>query len=249
MGSALLSRSVPRIPAPLGPLRTGFASWTRLSAATCPALPVAGGLAAVPLQAPPPVEWCCRLGMYLQVETRTSSRLHLKRAPGIRSWSLLVGILSIGLAAAYYSGDSLGWKLFYVTGCLFVAVQNLEDWERLPVTVFTKVLSSWSCHDGMRVSFPRGWPSHLGAPLESFQPSGPPTSRTPLESLLPSDLHALICWFHCLPALVLPAVEQAPAAPAQLLHLPSSPVPNRSQVGCRCPALTEQHLQLQGFGF
>uniref|UniRef100_A0A8V8TP29 Essential for reactive oxygen species protein n=1 Tax=Homo sapiens TaxID=9606 RepID=A0A8V8TP29_HUMAN len=75
--------------------------------------------------------------MYLQVETRTSSRLHLKRAPGIRSWSLLVGILSIGLAAAYYSGDSLGWKLFYVTGCLFVAVQNLEDWEEsgwLPIS-------------------------------------------------------------------------------------------------------------------
>lgn len=77
-------------------------------------------------------DWGCLLGMYLQVETRTSSRLHLKRAPGIRSWSLLVGILSIGLAAAYYSGDSLGWKLFYVTGCLFVAVQNLEDWEVRP---------------------------------------------------------------------------------------------------------------------
>ncbi|XDA81091.1 hypothetical protein R6Z07F_011067 [Ovis aries] len=61
--------------------------------------------------------------------------LLLKRAPGIRSWSLLVGILSIGLAAAYYSGDSLGWKLFYVTGCLFVAVQNLEDWEE---AVFNK---------------------------------------------------------------------------------------------------------------
>eukprot|EP00072_Mus_musculus_P064617 XP_011247267.1 PREDICTED: uncharacterized protein C17orf62 homolog isoform X1 [Mus musculus] len=29
--------------------------------------------------------------MYMQVETRTSTRLHLKRAPGIRSWSLLVG--------------------------------------------------------------------------------------------------------------------------------------------------------------
>nr|XP_035949037.1 cytochrome b-245 chaperone 1 isoform X3 [Halichoerus grypus] len=53
--------------------------------------------------------------MYMRVESRTSSCLHLKRAPGIRSWSLLV--------------DSLGWKLFYVTGCLFVAVQNLEDWE------------------------------------------------------------------------------------------------------------------------
>uniref|UniRef100_A0A8C3WGR0 Essential for reactive oxygen species protein n=1 Tax=Catagonus wagneri TaxID=51154 RepID=A0A8C3WGR0_9CETA len=53
--------------------------------------------------------------MYMQVETRTSSCLHLKRAPGVRSWSLLV--------------DSLGWKLFYVLGCLFVAVQNLEDWQ------------------------------------------------------------------------------------------------------------------------
>lgn len=29
--------------------------------------------------------------MYMQVESRTSSCLHLKRAPGIRSWSLLVG--------------------------------------------------------------------------------------------------------------------------------------------------------------
>ncbi|XP_004748703.1 cytochrome b-245 chaperone 1 isoform X1 [Mustela nigripes] len=73
--------------------------------------------------------------MYMQVASRTSSCLHLKRAPGIRSWSLLVGILSIGLAAAYYSADSLGWKLFYVTGCLFVAVQNLEDWEE---AVFNK---------------------------------------------------------------------------------------------------------------
>uniref|UniRef100_A0A8D0VFS0 Essential for reactive oxygen species protein n=2 Tax=Sus scrofa TaxID=9823 RepID=A0A8D0VFS0_PIG len=73
--------------------------------------------------------------MYMQVETRTSSCLHLKRAPGIRSWSLLVGIASIGLAAAYYSGDSLGWKLFYVSGCLFVAVQNLEDWQE---AIFSK---------------------------------------------------------------------------------------------------------------
>lgn len=25
--------------------------------------------------------------------------------------------------------DSIPWKLFYVTGCLFVAMQNMEDWE------------------------------------------------------------------------------------------------------------------------
>lgn len=63
------------------------------------------------------------------VEEQSPTLLHLKRSPGIRSWSLLVGIASIGLAAAYYSSDSLLWKLFYVSGCLFVAMQNMEEWE------------------------------------------------------------------------------------------------------------------------
>ncbi|XP_051490524.1 cytochrome b-245 chaperone 1 isoform X1 [Apus apus] len=67
--------------------------------------------------------------MYMLVEKRTSSHLHLKRSPGIRSWSLFVGIASIGLAAAYYSADGLAWKLFYMAGCFFVAAQNLEQWE------------------------------------------------------------------------------------------------------------------------
>nr|DBA27629.1 TPA: hypothetical protein GDO54_008098 [Pyxicephalus adspersus] len=67
--------------------------------------------------------------MYMQVESHTGTLLHLKRSPSIRSWSLLVGIGSVGLAAAYYSTDSFAWKLFYVAGCLFVAIQNLEDWE------------------------------------------------------------------------------------------------------------------------
>ncbi|KFP30558.1 Uncharacterized protein C17orf62 [Colius striatus] len=67
--------------------------------------------------------------MYMLVENRTSSHLHLKRSPGIRSWSLFVGVASIGLAAAYYSADSLLWKLFYMAGCFFVAAQNLEQWE------------------------------------------------------------------------------------------------------------------------
>ncbi|KAM6963520.1 cytochrome b-245 chaperone 1 homolog [Tautogolabrus adspersus] len=66
---------------------------------------------------------------YMTVEEHSGTLLHLKRSPGIRSWSLLVGIASVGLAAAYYSSDSNLWKLFYVTGCLFVAVQNMEEWE------------------------------------------------------------------------------------------------------------------------
>ncbi|XP_065591210.1 cytochrome b-245 chaperone 1 [Cyrtonyx montezumae] len=67
--------------------------------------------------------------MYMLIETRTGSLLHLTRSPGIRSWSVFVGIASIGLAAAYYSADSLAWKLFYMAGCFFVAAQNLEQWE------------------------------------------------------------------------------------------------------------------------
>ncbi|CDQ72056.1 unnamed protein product [Oncorhynchus mykiss] len=66
--------------------------------------------------------------------------LHLKRSPGIRSWSLLIGIASIGLAAAYYSSDSILWKLFYVTGCLFVAMQNMEEWEEAVFDKTKKVI-------------------------------------------------------------------------------------------------------------
>ncbi|KAI5623413.1 hypothetical protein C0J50_17200 [Silurus asotus] len=67
--------------------------------------------------------------VYMVVEKHTSDLLHLKRSPGIRSWSLFVGIVSVGLAAAYYSSDTVLWKLFYVTGCIFVALQNMEEWE------------------------------------------------------------------------------------------------------------------------
>ncbi|KAL2077915.1 hypothetical protein ACEWY4_025600 [Coilia grayii] len=67
--------------------------------------------------------------MYMVVQTHTPDLLHLRRSPGIRSWSLLIGISSVGLAAAYYSSDSLWWKTFYMTGCLFVALQNMEEWE------------------------------------------------------------------------------------------------------------------------
>uniref|UniRef100_A0A8C9DET1 Essential for reactive oxygen species protein n=1 Tax=Prolemur simus TaxID=1328070 RepID=A0A8C9DET1_PROSS len=95
--------------------------------------------------------------MYMQVEMRTSSRLHLKRAPGIRSWSLLAGCAG-GTCSPSYSGDSLGWKLFYVAGCLFVAVQNLEDWEE---AVFNKstgkvVLKTFSLYKKLLTLFRAG---------------------------------------------------------------------------------------------
>ncbi|XP_061087106.1 cytochrome b-245 chaperone 1 homolog [Conger conger] len=92
---------------------------------------------------------------YMVVAEHTSSLLHLKRLPGIRSWSLLVGISSVGLAAAYYSTDSVLWKLFYVTGCFFVAMQNMDDWEEAifdksrsvielkTFSLYAKILTLW----------------------------------------------------------------------------------------------------------
>ncbi|XP_069373306.1 cytochrome b-245 chaperone 1 homolog [Paralichthys olivaceus] len=92
---------------------------------------------------------------YMTVEEHSSTLLHLKRSPGIRSWSLLVGITSVGLAAAYYSSDSILWKLFYVTGCLFVAMQNMEEWEEAvfdktknlielkTISLYASVLTLW----------------------------------------------------------------------------------------------------------
>ncbi|KAL3967390.1 hypothetical protein ACER0C_029423 [Sarotherodon galilaeus] len=76
-----------------------------------------------------PLSACANWMGYMTVEDQSSNLLHLKRSPGIRSWSLLVGIASVGLTAAYYSSDSIPWKLFYVAGCLFVAMQNMEEWE------------------------------------------------------------------------------------------------------------------------
>ncbi|XP_054616182.1 cytochrome b-245 chaperone 1 homolog [Dunckerocampus dactyliophorus] len=92
---------------------------------------------------------------YMVVEDKSATILHLKRTPGIRSWSLFVGMASIGLAAAYYSSDSILWKLFYVTGCLFVAMQNMEEWEEAvfdktanvielkTISLYTLVLTLW----------------------------------------------------------------------------------------------------------
>ncbi|XP_051274426.1 cytochrome b-245 chaperone 1 homolog isoform X2 [Dicentrarchus labrax] len=82
---------------------------------------------------------------YMTVEEHSGTLLHLKRAPGIRSWSLLVGIGSVGLAAAYYSSDSILWKLFYVTGCLFVAMQNMEEWEEAVFDKTKNLIELKSC--------------------------------------------------------------------------------------------------------
>ncbi|XP_031661133.1 cytochrome b-245 chaperone 1 homolog [Oncorhynchus kisutch] len=71
---------------------------------------------------------------YMQVEGHTTNMLHLKRSPGIRSWSLLI--------------DSILWKLFYMTGCLFVAMQNMEEWEEAVKTFSLYALILTMCRRG-----------------------------------------------------------------------------------------------------
>uniref|UniRef100_A0A8C5R039 Essential for reactive oxygen species protein n=1 Tax=Leptobrachium leishanense TaxID=445787 RepID=A0A8C5R039_9ANUR len=65
--------------------------------------------------------------MYMQVESHTGTFLHLKRNPSIRSWSLLVVIFVF--SSLLFSPDTWTWKLFYIAGCVFVAIQNMEEWE------------------------------------------------------------------------------------------------------------------------
>uniref|UniRef100_A0A2D4FYZ7 Essential for reactive oxygen species protein n=2 Tax=Micrurus TaxID=8634 RepID=A0A2D4FYZ7_MICCO len=108
--------------------------------------------------------------MYMQVESHSNTHLHLKRSPGIRSWSILVGISSFGIAAAYYSEDSLGWKLFYLVGCLFVAAQNLEEWEE---AIFEKdagkvYLKSFSLYKKL-LTFSRAGHEQVVVPLDEIQ--------------------------------------------------------------------------------
>ncbi|KAK9406833.1 putative protein C17orf62 like [Crotalus adamanteus] len=88
----------------------------------------------------------------------------------IRSWSVLVGLSSIGIAAAYYSEDSLGWKLFYLVGCLFVATQNLEEWEE---AIFEKdagkvYLKSFSLYKKL-LTFSRAGHEQVVVPLDEIQ--------------------------------------------------------------------------------
>ncbi|XP_044310013.1 cytochrome b-245 chaperone 1 isoform X1 [Varanus komodoensis] len=109
--------------------------------------------------------------MYMLVENHSDTVLHLKRSPGIRSWSLLVGISSVGLAAGYYSDDSWGWKFFYLVGCLFVAVQNLEDWEE---AIFQKdagkvILKSFNLYKKLLTLSKAGHEQAVVVPLDEIR--------------------------------------------------------------------------------
>ncbi|KAK6478360.1 cytochrome b-245 chaperone 1-like protein [Huso huso] len=92
---------------------------------------------------------------YMTVESHSHTRIHLKRLPGFRSWALLVGKSFSSLLCGFCVADSWMWKLFYVAGCCFVAIQNLEEWEEAifdkskgqvilkSFNLYTKILTMW----------------------------------------------------------------------------------------------------------
>ncbi|KAG0724743.1 hypothetical protein GWK47_039981 [Chionoecetes opilio] len=56
--------------------------------------------------------------------------LHLSVAPGLKSWSILMGIISIGIGASYYSPDEhILLKAGYLIGCLILGLSFFDDWE------------------------------------------------------------------------------------------------------------------------
>lgn len=56
--------------------------------------------------------------------------LHLSVTPGIKSWSIFVGVISVGIGASYYSPDEhILMKIAYLTGCLILGLTFLDDWE------------------------------------------------------------------------------------------------------------------------
>ncbi|KAK4306706.1 hypothetical protein Pmani_021487 [Petrolisthes manimaculis] len=66
----------------------------------------------------------------MNVELCSTEALHLSVAPGVKSWSILVGILSFGVGAAYYSPDEhVLMKAAVLTGCLILGLTFLDDWE------------------------------------------------------------------------------------------------------------------------
>ncbi|XP_071965390.1 cytochrome b-245 chaperone 1-like isoform X3 [Antedon mediterranea] len=67
--------------------------------------------------------------VYMKVHSETEGRLHLKRTPGIRSWSILIGFFAIGFGLWKYTVDSLPWKLLYISFCFMIGVTSIDDWE------------------------------------------------------------------------------------------------------------------------
>ncbi|XP_066941456.1 cytochrome b-245 chaperone 1-like [Macrobrachium rosenbergii] len=66
----------------------------------------------------------------MNVAFHSRELLHLSIAPGVKSWSVFVGVMSIGVGASYYSPDDhVFMKVAYLTGCLILGLTFLDDWE------------------------------------------------------------------------------------------------------------------------
>lgn len=139
--------------------------------------------------------------------------------------------------------DSLGWKLFYVTGCLFVAVQNLEDWEVSPARPRgaarpRRVLARGSSELLLSSKLFRFYPhfSPLSVAIAQNEMRGESTPQRLALAAAPSMPHAALTSVLCPRVVTLRRAECLPQSPAP--SSPSAPAPPPHLVskgpGCRC---------------
>lgn len=68
---------------------------------------------------------------YMSVKSKNADVLHLVRGPGLRSWGVFMGILSIGFGVVFFSreDESVLWKVFCFCCSVLGAFLSLDDWE------------------------------------------------------------------------------------------------------------------------
>nr|XP_006814660.1 PREDICTED: uncharacterized protein C17orf62 homolog isoform X2 [Saccoglossus kowalevskii] len=66
---------------------------------------------------------------YMKIAKKSDRILHLSREPGIRAWSMFVGVISIGIGAVYFSLDNIVWTSVCILGSFIIAMSCLDDWE------------------------------------------------------------------------------------------------------------------------
>ncbi|PSN48546.1 hypothetical protein C0J52_05917 [Blattella germanica] len=60
---------------------------------------------------------------------KNEGKLHICRGPGLKSWCMLIGLITIGLLIAGYLTDSMIGKLFSLLICLVLGLIFLDEWE------------------------------------------------------------------------------------------------------------------------
>jgi len=60
---------------------------------------------------------------------KNKEKMHISKGPGVRSWGILIGLLALGLGAAFCIADSMITKTLSIFVCLLLGLLCMDDWE------------------------------------------------------------------------------------------------------------------------